>query len=60
MSSAVTAQGIEAESPQALHGQSRGLGADSPVFGGLPPKMRPKYQNKNSYVFILKTAAVSA
>jgi arsenite-transporting ATPase len=28
----VGAQGIEAESPQDLHGQIRGLGADSPVF----------------------------
>jgi hypothetical protein len=26
------AQGIEVESPQALHRQSRGLGAESPVF----------------------------
>jgi hypothetical protein len=28
------AQGIAAESPQDLHGQIRGLGAESPVFLG--------------------------
>jgi hypothetical protein len=30
----VRAQGIGAESPQDLHGQIRGLGAESPVFFG--------------------------
>jgi hypothetical protein len=33
--SLVRAQGIAAESPQDLHGQIRGLGAESPVCGVL-------------------------
>jgi hypothetical protein len=32
LSTAGRAQGIEAESPQDLHWQIRGLGAESPVF----------------------------
>jgi hypothetical protein len=39
-----SARGIAAESPQALHKQSRGLGAESPVpaFGGNAPK-KPQF-----------------
>jgi hypothetical protein len=32
------AQGIAAESPQELHWQFRGLGAESPVFCGIAAK----------------------
>jgi hypothetical protein len=37
------AQGIAAESPQALHRQSRGLAAESPVFCGCAAKNAPKF-----------------
>jgi hypothetical protein len=51
----VRAQGIAAESPQDLHWQIRGLGAESLVFFVRlrAKKMRQKYKDKNSCEFIL-------
>jgi hypothetical protein len=52
------AQGIEAESPQALHRQSRGLGAESPVFLRLGRKKMchedPKKVNDAALPFPLR------
>jgi hypothetical protein len=39
----VRARGIAAESPQDLHWQIRGLGAESPVFCGAAAKNAPKF-----------------
>jgi hypothetical protein len=36
-------QGIEAEIPQDLHGQIRGIAAESPVFYGTAVKNAPEF-----------------
>jgi hypothetical protein len=47
-------QWIEAESPQELHGQFRGLGAESPVFfrRNPPEKNAPKFRRLYSPSFV--------
>jgi hypothetical protein len=49
--------GIVAESPQDLHWQIRGLGAESPV-PARSAGMRPKHDDRNSCAFILRNRAL--
>jgi hypothetical protein len=50
------AQGIEAESPQDLHKQIRGLGAESPVFCGVSRKKCARRRSLSDRKFIVAGA----